>query len=76
MLERAGGAAIALKASALATGSILRNLAICWGLSGAERGGILQKIYPHIYPLWGIAFVRVFNYSGIQEDSPVGVIGW
>jgi hypothetical protein len=35
-----------------------------------------SKIYPPIYPLWGIAFARVFDYSGTQEDSQVGVTGW
>jgi hypothetical protein len=34
------------------------------------------QIYTHIYPLWDIAFARVFDYSGSQEDTPAGVTGW
>ena len=41
-----------------------------------QSAPVVVKIYPPIYPLWGIAFVCVFDYSGTKEDSPVGVIGW
>jgi len=27
----------------------------------------LSQIYPHIYPLWGIVFVLVFDYTDSQE---------
>jgi hypothetical protein len=31
--------------------------------------GKVTQIYPHIYPLWGIAFVLFFDYTDSQELS-------
>jgi len=37
----------------------------------AENISRTLKIYPLFYPLWGIAFVRVFGYSDFREESLV-----
>jgi hypothetical protein len=33
----------------------------------------LSKIYPHIYPLWGIAFALVIDYTDSLEVLLIGV---
>ena len=38
-----------------------------------QRAPVVAKIYPHIYPLWGIAFSLVFDYTDSLEAMLVGV---
>ncbi|MGZ3630849.1 MAG: hypothetical protein ACXVDN_24730 [Ktedonobacteraceae bacterium] len=33
---------------------------------------VVVKIYPHIYPLWGIAFGLIFDYTDSVEDRLFG----
>ena len=40
-------------------------------VNGHLREMETSEIYPQIYPLWGIAFARVFGYSDFREVSLV-----
>jgi hypothetical protein len=38
-----------------------------------QSAPVVVKIYPPIYPLWGIAFAYIIGYSDFREMSLVSV---